>query len=143
MRFCAILAGAVCAALSATNVSADIRITNDPGGIITSHMDLYASLRSTGRRVIIDGRCMSACTLVLGMLPPDQVCVTPRAVLGFHAAWVPGANGRPIRSEEGTQAMWAVYPPHIRRWIRNKGGLTPRMLVLRGNELASMVRVCR
>jgi hypothetical protein len=143
MRFCAILAGAVCAALSASNVSADIRITNDPGGIITEHIQRFASVRSSGERVIIDGRCMSACTLVLGMLPPERVCVTRRAVLGFHAAWVPGENGRPIRSEEGTTAMWSVYPAHIRRWINNKGGLTPKMLMLRGNELASMVQTCR
>jgi len=138
-----ILIGAVCAALSATSVSADIRITNDPGGIIDHHVQMFAGLRSSGERVIIDGRCLSSCTLVLGMLPPDRVCVTRRAVLGFHAAWIPGQNGRPIRSESGTATMWNIYPAHIRRWITNRGGLTPKMLMLRGNELASMVRACR
>ncbi|MCC6946215.1 MAG: hypothetical protein IT539_00475 [Bradyrhizobiaceae bacterium] len=138
-----ILIGAACAALSATCASADIRITNDPGGIIDQHVQRFAGLRDSGERVIIDGRCMSSCTLVLGMLPPDRVCVTRRAVLGFHAAWVPGANGQPIRSESGTSAMWSIYPAHIRRWIANNGGLTPKMLMLRGSELTSMVRTCR
>jgi hypothetical protein len=77
------------------------------------------------------------------MLPPERVCATRRAMLGFHAAWVPGADGEPIGSDAGTSAMWNVYPAHIRRWIANKGGLTRKMLVLRGNELASMVRMCR
>jgi hypothetical protein len=42
--------------------------------------------------VIIDGFCASACTIVLGTVPHDKICVTFRAKLGFHAAWDPGSS---------------------------------------------------
>jgi hypothetical protein len=43
--------------------------------------------------VAIDGTCASACTLLLGVIPHNRICVTPRAVLAFHAAWDPSLTG--------------------------------------------------
>jgi hypothetical protein len=80
---------------------------------------------------------------VLGIVPPDRICITRRATLGFHAAWLPGPHGRPVRSEAGTQALWEYYPPNVRRWIHARGGLSSKMLYLRGGELASMYPQCR
>jgi hypothetical protein len=142
MQFRSLLIGAAFAALSVTAASADIRIQNDPGGLIYNHMNAFARVRDAGENVIIDGRCYSACTLVLGIVPRDRICVTSRATLGFHAAWIPGQDGRPIRSEEGTSAMWTIYPDNVRRWIRSKGGLTSKVVILRGRELTSMYRLC-
>ena len=68
------------------------------------------AIRDSGQRVIIDGPCLSACTLVLGVIPRERICVTRRARLGFHAAWHHGENGRPITSRGGTQLLMAVYP---------------------------------
>ena len=31
--------------------------------------------------------CASACTIVLGAVPRDRICLTPNASLGFHAAY--------------------------------------------------------
>jgi hypothetical protein len=45
-------------------------------------------------------------------------------------------------SREGTRLLWDVYPPPVRRWIARNGGLTPRMIFLRGRELASMYSTC-
>ncbi|HEY7458886.1 MAG TPA: hypothetical protein VH765_09050 [Xanthobacteraceae bacterium] len=138
-----ILIGVALATLSATTVSADVRIRNDPGGIISQHMQVFARLRDSGERIVIDGHCYSSCTLVLGIVPPDRVCVTPRARLGFHAAWVPGGDGRPLPSPEGTATMWGVYPDVVRKWITNRGGLRRELVILSGRELTSMVRPCR
>ena len=33
------------------------------------------------------GICNSACTLVLGIVPLNRICATPRASLGFHQAY--------------------------------------------------------
>lgn len=137
------LIGAVLAALSATVVSAEVRIRNNPGGLIADHEFAFSQMRSSGETVVIDGRCYSACTLVLGIVPPDRVCVTPRAILGFHAAWVPGTDGRPIPSNAGTRRMWQLYPSQIRRWLASKGGLSRKTIVLRGRELTSLVRSCQ
>ena len=142
MRIAALL-GAALAALTVTNVSAAVRIKADPGGQIGPYLDNLAALRSSGERVIIDGPCLSACTMVLGVIPRDRICVTRRARLGFHAAWHPGNNGRPVTSRGGTQLLMNVYPQNVRRWIAKKGGLTPRMVYLYGRELASMYQTCQ
>jgi hypothetical protein len=143
MRLRAIAIGAAIMALAATGASAAMRISDDVGGRIGHYVDQYSSVRSSGERVVIDGVCLSACTLVLGIVPRERICVTRRATLGFHAAWMPGPQGRPVRSAAGTQALWELYPAHVRRWIQSRGGLSSKMMFLRGRELMSMYRECR
>jgi hypothetical protein len=119
-----------------------VRIADDRGGRIGTYVDRYQGLRSSGEYVIIDGLCASACTIVLGAIPHDKICVTSHANLGFHAAWDFGANGRAITNPEATQMLYSMYPSPIRRWISQRGGLTPRMIFLRGRELQAMYRPC-
>jgi len=121
---------------------AAVRIADDRGGRIGTYVDRFQDLRSSGESVIIDGLCASACTIVLGTIPHDKICVTSHATLGFHAAWDFGANGRAITNPEATQLLFSMYPTPIRRWIAHRGGLTPRMIFLRGKELQSMYRPC-
>jgi hypothetical protein len=92
--------------------------------------------------VVIDGACLSACTLALAMLPRGQICATSNAVLGFHAAWRPTAHGGKATSSIATRAMMELYPAHVRGWIDRHGGLTPRMIYLQGHELSAMVPTC-
>ena len=144
MRFCAAWAGAAILALaSTTNASAVVRISDDVGGRIGTYVEAYSAVRSSGEKVMIDGACLSACTLVLGIVPRERICVTQRAMLGFHAAWMPGPAGKPVPSQVGTQALWEVYPPHLRRWINSRGGLSSKMIFLRGRELSQMYPACR
>jgi hypothetical protein len=121
---------------------AAIRIAQDPGGRIETYVGKYQGLRSSGERVIIDGSCVSACTIVLGTVPHDRICVTSRARLGFHAAWDPDVRGRKITNLQATQTLYLMYPIEVRRWIDQRGGLTPRMIFLSGRELATMFRPC-
>jgi len=55
-----------------------VRIADDRGGRIGTYVDKYQGLRSSGEAVIIDGLCASACTIVLGAVPHDRICVDPR-----------------------------------------------------------------
>ncbi|ACI91806.1 conserved hypothetical protein [Afipia carboxidovorans OM5] len=125
-----------------TASDAVVRIANDRGGRIGTYVDKYQSIRTSGDMVVIDGLCASACTIVLGAIPRDRICVTSRASLGFHAAWDPGANGRPVTNVEATRMLYTMYPTSIRRWIAQRGGLTPRMIFLRGRQLTSMYKPC-
>jgi hypothetical protein len=125
-----------------SSASATIRITSDPGGQIGPYLDNLTNLRSSGERVIIDGPCLSACTMILGVIPRDHLCVTSRARLGFHAAWRPDDAGRAVVSRDGTQLLMAVYPQQVRNWIARRGGLTPHMMYLSGRELTSMYPAC-
>ena len=122
---------------------ATMRISDDVGGRIGAYVDQYSAVRASGEKVVIDGACLSACTLVLGIVPRNRICVTRRAMLGFHAAWMPGPNGKPVPSQVGTQALWDMYPQHVRRWINQRGGLTSKMMFLRGQELMAMYPECR
>ncbi|MBV9564075.1 MAG: hypothetical protein JOY90_27060 [Bradyrhizobium sp.] len=142
MRF---LTGLLTAVLLLAEMGAShavVRIADDRGGRIGTYVDKYQGLRNSGEAVIIDGLCASACTIVLGAIPRDKICVTSHAMLGFHAAWDFGANGRAITNPEATQMLFSMYPTAVRRWISARGGLTPHMIFLRGRELQSMYKPC-
>jgi hypothetical protein len=72
---------------------AAVRIADDRGGQIGRYTK-FQRLRLSGKSVVIDGLCASACTIVLGAVPHNKICVTSRAALGFHAAYDFGINGR-------------------------------------------------
>jgi hypothetical protein len=88
-----------------------IRIADDRGGRIGSYLDKYEALRTSGETVVIDGLCASACTIVLGAVSHDRICVTSHANLGFHAAWNFGSNGREVIDRQATQMLYSSYPP--------------------------------
>src|SRR5262249_9056996 len=112
MRIAALLGAAVAASMI-PDASAAVRIKADPGGQIGPYLESLAELRSSGERVIIDGPCLSACTMVLGVIPKERICVTSKARLGFHAAWHPGDDGRPVTSRAATQLLMDIYPQHV------------------------------
>jgi hypothetical protein len=129
-------------AVAVSPASATKRISDDPGGQLGPYLQKLAVLRSSGEQVVIDGKCLSACTMVLGVIPRDHICVTSKAQLGFHAAWRPEA-GRQVTSLEGTELLMDNYPQQVRDWIARRGGLTPHMIFLSGRELASMYPTCQ
>jgi len=142
MRLAAGLLAAVLLLVGMAPSYAVVRIADDRGGRIGTYVDKYQDLRSSGQAVIIDGLCASACTIVLGAIPHDKICVTSHATLGFHAAWDFGANGRAVTNLEATQMLYSMYPTPVKRWIRARGGLTPHMIFLRGKELQALFRPC-
>jgi hypothetical protein len=116
----------------ATPARADVRILASPGGEVGSYIKLFSVLRQSGQRVIVDGPCFSACTLVLSSIPRNRICVTPKAVLGFHAPrWVDG-QGRPYAATSETRIFVATYPAPVRAWIERHGGLRSKLILLRG-----------
>jgi hypothetical protein len=140
-----LVAGVLAAVVLLASVGASravVRIADDRGGRIGTYVDKYQGLRSSGETVIIDGLCASACTIVLGAIAHDKICVTSHAMLGFHAAWDFGANGRAITNPEATQMLYSMYPSPVRRWIAARGGLTPRMIFLRGKQLQTLYKPC-
>jgi len=122
---------------------AEVRILASPGGQVGPFLDLFERVRASGERVVIDGPCLSACTLVLSMVPAERICVTRRAVLGFHAARSMDRRGRLYAEPEASQLVLQAYPAGVRSWIVRRGGLTSRLLLLRGRELAELYPRCR
>jgi hypothetical protein len=142
MKFMLGLLAAVVLLASVGASHAVVRIGEDRGGRIGTYVDKYQEVRSSGEMVIIDGLCASACTIVLGAIPRDRICVTSHATLGFHAAWDFGTNGRAVTNAEATQMLYAMYPSQVKRWISQRGGLTPHMLFLKGRQLQAMYKPC-
>ena len=142
MKFATGLLAAVLLLAGVGASHAVVRIADDRGGLIGTYIDKYQGLRTSGETVIIDGLCASACTIVLGAVPHDRVCVTSRANLGFHAAWDFGAHGREVTNPHATQVLYSMYPSAVRRWIAARGGLKPQMIFLRGKQLTSMYKPC-
>jgi hypothetical protein len=142
MRLATGLLAAVLLLIGMAPSHAVVRIADDRGGRIGTYVDKYQGLRTSGEAVIIDGLCASACTIVLGAIPHDRICVTSHATLGFHAAWDFGANGRAITNPEATQMLYSMYPSTVKRWIQARGGLTPHMIFLRGKELQALFKPC-
>ena len=68
--------------------------------------------------------------------------MTSRAALGFHAAYDFGINGRTFTNREATMMLCSTYPTPVRQWIAARGGLTPRMILLRGQQLEAMYQSC-
>jgi hypothetical protein len=136
-----LLATMVCAL--ALPARAEVRILGSPGGQVGPFLDLFERVRDSGERVVIDGPCLSACTLVLSMVPGERICVTRRAILGFHAARSMDRRGRMYAEPEASEAVLEAYPSPVRSWIRRRGGLTSRLLLLRGRELAAIYPSCR
>ena len=134
---------AIALLFSSTPASAEVRIIQSPGGRVGPFLDLFEKVRDSGERVVIDGPCLSACTLVLSIVPGERICVTRRAVLGFHAARSLDRRGRFYAEPEASDAVLQAYPGPVRDWISRRGGLTSRLLLLRGRDLAAIYPRCR
>src|SRR3954471_10055308 len=136
-----LLALSLCAL--ASRAYADVRILASPGGEVGPFLQLFERVRASGERVVIDGPCLSACTLVLDMVPNDRICVTRRAILGFHGARSVDRQGRTYAEPEASALVLEAYPAPVRNWIVRRGGLNSRLLLLRGRELAAIYPRCR
>ena len=148
MRWQALLAGALASAvmsvLLSSLASAEVRIVGDPGGEVSTYVQKYEQIRDSGERVVIDGPCLSACTLLTGIIPRDRICVTERAMLGFHAAsYYDDVSRMLVPTRAGSRLVMKLYPPEIRSWIERHGGLTPHLIALRGGALDALFQTCR
>ncbi len=147
MQWRTMLAGAFASALLIVAASsmavADVRIVGDPRGEVSSYIHKDEQIRDSGQHVVIDGPCLSACTLVTGLIPHDHICVTQRAVLGFHAAsYYDDVSRTLVPTRRGSRLVMSYYPAAIRHWIDRHGGLTPHLTRLRAHELASPYNSC-
>jgi len=131
--------------LAVTPARAYLRITGDHGGYVSEYKAKYQRVRDRHERVIIDGICNSACTLVFGIVPLNKICVTPRASLGFHEAYYDKVFtfGIKVSSAAGTSDLMSYYPEPLKDWIRRNGGLTAEIKRIKnGKDLWKIVNPC-
>jgi hypothetical protein len=85
----------------------------DPGGLLDDHIRFWERVRDSGVRVAIDGECVSACTVMLGIIPPERVCYTDKASWGFHQA----SMGGKIAPDVTKRMQRLYYPQVVNDWI--------------------------
>ena len=107
----ATLVGLLLSVALAQSSDAMTRIAGDMGGPLGEYLLMFAAIRDSGERVMIDGSCFSACTLVTALIPRDKICITQRAMLGFHAGWFQNKAGERVISATGTGVLLEMYPP--------------------------------
>jgi hypothetical protein len=113
-----------------------IYIRNNRGGSLRHYQEWIRSIRSSGRRVVIDGTVDSAAALLM-TLPPSQVCVTPRARFRVHEAWV--ANTGRVHPV-ATMEILNSYPAAAREIIRKRGGLTRKLITIPARAIFAACR---
>jgi hypothetical protein len=99
--------------LAVPAIAETIDVYDNHGGSVVQYNARWAGLAARGVDVRIVGPCQSACTILLGHIPRNKICVTPAARFGFHLA----------RRQDATQMLWAAYQADIRSWIDAHGGL--------------------
>jgi hypothetical protein len=115
-----------------------IVITGNNGGVLRDFYERYRTQVAAGATFRIDGRCRSACTLVLAWA--DRVCITERAALGFHQ--VRDQSRQPVQSE--SDRLMSLYPAPVREYILAHGGLPPPWgtMWVSGPALRGLVKPC-
>lgn len=110
-------------------------ITYDMGGRLMDRIIHIEVLRGGAVPVRIEGVCVSACTLYLGL---PKTCVLPTAVLGFHGPR-PDDPAQPV--DPATWYMWSrvmasYYPPQLRAWFMAVGRhmIGPEFIVMSGAQ---------
>ena len=109
-----------------------VEITGDYGGVVFWYQLKWEKLASRGVNVRIAGPCVSACAVLVGYIPREQICVTPSGSLGFHLA----------TENSVTYRLLKIYPPDIRSWIDQHGRLSWKILWLQAPALYRFFRRC-
>jgi hypothetical protein len=102
-------------------------IRDSPGGNVMVFLAAAAEVINTGRRVVIDGPCHSACAIFADMAR-ERVCITKRALFGFHKATLLRAE-RSSRGERRWRRIARHDPVHsddIANWVYRHGGFPAR-----------------
>jgi len=109
-----------------------IDVFDNHGGRVAEYNARWAGLAARGVSVRIVGPCQSACTVLLGHIPRNKICVTPAASFGFHLAKLPAA----------TATLRAAYQGDIMGWINQHGGLTDQFIWMRAPDTYRYFKKC-
>jgi hypothetical protein len=131
--------------VTSTAQARTMRIMYSPGGEVDAFIKKFNTARRDNTLVILDGQCISACTLSASLIKPERVCVTPFAQLVFHSAWYENDEGEIKFAKDATDIIYHSYPLQLRKLLHEKGwdgGEHRALIFIEGDELLSVVRAC-
>jgi hypothetical protein len=138
-------AGVLALVLTSGSVHAFDVTRDDRGGAVENYVARLKRAEARGEPIRIGAvECDSSCTLYLAA---SRACVSPQAVLGFHAPWAGSPRGGPV--DPWMTAMFArSYRPELRAaflsHVRRTGPVGPGPLMrISGAQLAQFgYRLC-
>ena len=110
----------------------------DMGGDVEQRIRQVEQMRRAGTGVRIEGTCVSACTLYLGL---PNACVSATAQLGFHGprTRIPGLPLPRADFDRESGRIARYYPGPIRSWYMAQGRMvTESYYTLSGTQAAAM-----
>jgi hypothetical protein len=128
----ALLTALFIAILPSVALAGTINVSDNHGGSVVAYDARWAGYAAQGVNVRIVGPCQSACTVLLGHIPHDKICVTPQASFGFHQAHLASA----------TATLWNAYSSDIQAWITQHGGLQPQFIWMRAPDTYKFFKRC-
>lgn len=99
-------------------------IKTDIGGILKDYIAAAKAYARSGTYIVVDGDCVSACTLYFSYVPKSRICATPQARLGFH--WASDLkvnedgtldNSTKVHNPEATKRWINSFPKEMRKWV--------------------------
>lgn len=111
----------------------------NPGGIVDFFEAQGRQLAADKTTVIVDGPCMSACTILVDE-DRANVCVTHRALLGYHQSEMIDSQGDRIFHNIPYKT------PGLNEYIKSHGGLpnpeSGHLLMLNFSEATQFYKAC-
>jgi len=126
-----LLTALVCC-LAVPAIAETIDVYDNHGGSVFQYNARWAGLAARGVDARIVGPCQSACTILLGHIPRNKICVTPAARFGFHLA----------NRQDATQMLWNAYQADIRSWIDAHGGLKKNFIWMGAPDVYRYFKRC-
>jgi hypothetical protein len=123
---------ALMCSLAVPALAETIDVYDNHGGSVFQYNARWVGLAARGVDVRIVGPCQSACTILLGHIPRNKICVMPSARFGFHLA----------RREDATQMLWGAYQADIRSWINAHGGLQKNFIWMGAPDVYRYFKRC-
>lgn len=121
-------------------------ITFDRGGYIDAFVAKWKYIAQKGYKVEVRGPCVSACTLLLGIVPPENVCWADGARFGFHAASVGSWDGKKwvfrVDPTYTVKMDFQFYPRWVARWVADNVPLTNDVVFMGPEVFGSHYRRC-
>ncbi|TSC63807.1 MAG: hypothetical protein G01um101491_452 [Parcubacteria group bacterium Gr01-1014_91] len=112
-------------------------IVDSGGGSVWVFAYAAREILRMGRHVRIDGSCDSACALFADLARPN-VCITDRAVFGFHQLTITAGPAGATETREPPPAS-----PDIKAWVDARGGFPSEgLLVMNANEAIAFWPLC-
>lgn len=107
-----------------TSIANDFVVRDDLGGGVLEYINRTQELH--GRRIVIDGKCYSACMIYLSS---GNACATDRADLGFHGTYFVEKSTKRIKysrelkalAKSDTEAFLDLLPIQLETYIRETG----------------------